>query len=152
MTDVYIVRHAKAGDRARWDGDDELRPLTKAGQQQAAGLVEALAERGVAKIVSSHYVRCTQTVEPLATATGIGVETHDALAEGAHPADTTALILAAAAPTVLCTHGDVIESMLLVLIESKVPGVHAPKLKKGSTWALQVADGAIEKATYIPPR
>ena len=26
---VYLVRHAKAGERTTWEGDDRMRPLTK---------------------------------------------------------------------------------------------------------------------------
>ena len=37
---VYLVRHAKAGERGVWDGDDQLRPLSGRGHLQARGLLE----------------------------------------------------------------------------------------------------------------
>ena len=40
---LLVVRHAHAGDREKWEGPDERRPLTKKGRRQAAGLVDLLA-------------------------------------------------------------------------------------------------------------
>ena len=66
---IYLVRHAKAGSRRAWSGDDD-----------AAAAVEARAARRprrwrscspgehVTRIVSSPFVRCVETVEPLARA------------------------------------------------------------------------------------
>ena len=60
-----MVRHAKAGDRGEWSGDDRMRPLTKSGQRQAEGLANLLDREPIDKILSSGYLRCVQTVEPL---------------------------------------------------------------------------------------
>jgi 8-oxo-dGTP diphosphatase len=38
---VLLVRHAKAGDREKWEAPDDLRPLTAKGEAQA--LVDVLA-------------------------------------------------------------------------------------------------------------
>src|SRR4029077_20646317 len=38
----YVVRHARAGDRGAWTGDDRARPLTKKGVEQAEQVVLAL--------------------------------------------------------------------------------------------------------------
>ena len=62
---VILLRHASAGDRSTWDGDDMLRPLDKRGRKQAAKLRDELRSRGVKRVVSSPYVRCMQTVAPL---------------------------------------------------------------------------------------
>ena len=131
---VLLVRHAKAGDRDRWEAPDHLRPLTTKGQGQAEGLVDALAGFQIARIVSSPYLRCTQTVDPLAAARGLTVERSDDLAEGAGDAaiDLVRKLLGDAAHTVLCTHGDVVEEVLDDL------GVdRASWTKKGATWALE---------------
>jgi 8-oxo-(d)GTP phosphatase len=32
---LVLVRHASAGDRPEWEGDDRLRPLDKRGRKQA---------------------------------------------------------------------------------------------------------------------
>lgn len=108
MTSV-LLRHAWAGDRDDWDGDDRLRPLDERGRNQAQELVGLLAPLGVARVVSSPYVRCVETVEPLAVALGVEVERDDRLAEGAGDA---ALGLLAEDGVVACTHGDVVEDVL----------------------------------------
>ena len=63
---VLLVRHARAGDREKWEGDDRLRPLDRKGRRQAEGLVELLAEYPIERLLSSQYLRCIQTFEPLA--------------------------------------------------------------------------------------
>jgi hypothetical protein len=35
---LLLVRHAHAGDKYRWQGPDSVRPLSAAGQAEAAGL------------------------------------------------------------------------------------------------------------------
>src|SRR6266478_2517476 len=62
---IYVVRHAKAGDRAEWEGNDRLRPLTKSGRRQAEELAAWLKKEPIDAILSSQYVRCLQTVEQL---------------------------------------------------------------------------------------
>jgi phosphohistidine phosphatase SixA len=104
---VIVLRHASAGDRARWQGDDRLRPLDKRGRKQAERLRDVLLAQGVTRVLSSPYVRCTQTVAPL----GLDIETDDRLAEGASPEGTLEL-LAGLDGAVACTHGDVIEALL----------------------------------------
>jgi len=75
-----LVRHASAGDRHGWAGDDRLRPLDARGRRQAAQLVELLRPLDMRRVVSSPYVRCVETVEPLAAALGLPVERDDLLA------------------------------------------------------------------------
>ena len=144
---VLVVRHAKAGDRDRWSGPDEDRPLTPAGAAQAEGLVGVLAEFHVERILSSPYVRCAQTVAPVGAALGLPVEPADELAEGAGAAARRLVAsLTGPADTVLCTHGDVLYDILA--------GVDLPwdaPMKKGSTWVLEVADGEITTARYLAP-
>jgi phosphohistidine phosphatase SixA len=104
---VILLRHASAGDRRTWDGDDMLRPLDKRGRKQAAKLRDELRARGVRRVVSSPYVRCMQTVAPL----GLDVVPDERLAEGASERDTREL-LATLDDAVACTHGDVVENVL----------------------------------------
>ncbi len=104
---VVLLRHASAGDRAEWDGDDRLRPLDKKGRKQAAALRDRLLAAGVTRVLSSPYIRCVETVEPL----GLDIELDERLAEGAPRYETLAL-LADADGAVACTHGDVIENVL----------------------------------------
>ena len=107
---VLLLRHARAGERAAWTGDDRLRPLDDRGLRQALALRD-LAQRAIGRIVSSPYRRCVETVEPLAEALGIPIELDDRLAEGASPQLALAL-LAELDGGLACTHGDVIEAVL----------------------------------------
>ena len=108
MTSVFL-RHAAAGDRDDWDDDDFHRPLDAKGRRQAAEFVELLRPFGVRRIVSSPYVRCVQTVEPLAAALGLPLEQDDRLAEGEGAA---AADLLREDGVVCCSHGDIAEALV----------------------------------------
>jgi phosphohistidine phosphatase SixA len=135
---VFLVRHGSAGKRSKWEGDDRLRPLDEKGRAQAQGLVALLGERGVERILTSPYVRCRETVEPLADALGLPVEERDELAEGASRQTALALVAELAGePAVLCTHGDVVDELA------------GEETKKGSTLLLS-SDG-LRRLDYLPP-
>jgi 8-oxo-dGTP diphosphatase len=78
---ILLVRHASAGDRYEWEGDDRLRPLDERGRRQADELVELLEQYEVTRLLSSPSLRCVQTVEPFAEARGLGIEIRDELSE-----------------------------------------------------------------------
>jgi 8-oxo-dGTP diphosphatase len=148
---VYLVRHAKAGDREKWEGDDNLRPLTRAGLEQAKGLRDQLGGVHISRIVSSPSIRCLQTVEPLAQRLGLRVERNDALAEGMGTVPIKRLIRSLAdTDTVLCSHGDVIQELLEELAaKGTVKPAEAERLAKGSTWVLEEKKGTIASARYL---
>jgi len=108
-----LLRHASAGHRHRWEVDDQLRPLDARGRRQAVALVELLRPLDVRRVLSSPYVRCIETVQPLAAALGIEVECRDELAEET-PADRARALIGelGATPAVLCTHGDLTTALL----------------------------------------
>lgn len=150
---MLLVRHAKAGERGRWDGPDRLRPLTEKGWEQARQLSDQLAGYGATRVVSSPYVRCVQTVEPLAERLGLSVEESDALAEGATTGQLDELLGSLRSETaVLSTHGDVIPTLLDHLVERD--GLYLPSdypCAKGSTWVLHGdGDGCVTRAEYLP--
>ncbi|MBA2325740.1 MAG: histidine phosphatase family protein [Actinobacteria bacterium] len=149
---IYLVRHGKAGDRSQWEGPDDLRPLSKAGRKQAEKLAEQLVDASIDRIVTSPYVRCRQSVEPVAEQRRLPVDLADELAEGAPLADALRLIEKVAHEnTVLCTHGDVVGDLLHHLDRKGVPLGDVVKLQKGSTWMLEVEGGEIVAARYLPP-
>jgi phosphohistidine phosphatase SixA len=104
---VVLLRHARAGEREEWQGDDRLRPLDGRGRKQAQKLAAELRALGVRRALSSPSVRCVQTLEPL----GFEVEHDERLAEGTTRADVLEL-LDSLEDAVACTHGDVIEAVL----------------------------------------
>jgi phosphohistidine phosphatase SixA len=133
---VLLVRHAKAGDRDRWDAPDDLRPISPKGEVQAGALVDLLAGYEIERVLSSPYLRCTQTVAPLAAARGLAVEPCDDLAEGEGRAGVALVrrLLPEPGFTVLCSHGDVVEEVL------DARGVERDDYtRKGATWVLEEA-------------
>ena len=151
VTQMYLVRHAKAGSRSDWSGPDDLRPLTKTGRRQADALRDLLADRGVIRVVSSPYVRCRQTVEPLGQRLRLPVDLADELAEGTPLREARRLIdKFIAEPTVLCTHGDVIGELLESLARQGLIE-RDPRLEKGSTWVLDFQGDEVTGATYLAP-
>ncbi len=155
---LLLLRHVHAGERARWDGDDRRRPISTTGLRQSLDLVETLADFSIVAVCSSPYTRCLQSVEPLAAATGVAVEEHDELAEDT-PLDVVDRFLRQqrrrgeqlGGDVVLCSHGDVIGSVVGHLADQGVPlGVDEVRWQKASTWVL---DGTLDDpvATYLPP-
>src|ERR1700722_11099294 len=103
---VLLIRHAHAGTRKDWKGDDLLRPLSERGQRQARRLVTSLDGWGAQRILTSPFSRCRETVVPLAKALGIKLEVAEALSEG-HGVNALELVRSLAHDKVaLCTHGD----------------------------------------------
>jgi 8-oxo-dGTP diphosphatase len=148
---VYLVRHAKAGVRATWSGPDEERPLTRRGRKQARRLVERFQGLDLERIVSSPFVRCVQTVEPLAAARGLAVEPATGLREGASVDELVrAIATLDERPTVVCGHGTEIESMIdrLHLDGATIEGTRG--IAKGSVWVLDREHGRVVSAHYLP--
>ena len=147
--DCYVVRHAEAGKRGTVA--DEQRPLSRRGREQADAIATALADAGITRLYSSAYVRCVETLEPLGALTGLKVRTRDALAEGNDASGLLDLVESATAPIALCSHGDVIESLVTTLARRGVP-LDDDRAAKGSTWVLTRTRQGIVAAHYVPPR
>lgn len=147
----YVVRHAKAGSRGHWTGDDRLRPLTKKGWRQAEDLVPILEKFPITAIFSSPYLRCVQTVEPLSRACKVAVKTATELAEG-HGLEGLGEFLTDKKldHAVLCTHGDIVWELVQDLVGRHVIRAGEGGFDKGSTWVLSTKDGIATKARYLP--
>ena len=149
---LYLVRHAKAGSRSDWKGDDRERPLTPAGQRQVEGLKLLLGHLRISEIWSSPYVRCVQTVEPLADKLGLAINITEALAEGYVFDDAVALVDRVPDHSVLCSHGDVIPAVIDALMHRGLALKGEPDWRKGATWVLdRNKKGEWSKARAIPP-
>ena len=151
-TKIYLVRHAKAGKREDWEGDDALRPLSGSGRKQADLLADTFAALPPGKLLSSPYVRCVETLQPTADKVGAEIEHVAALAEGGRFEDVLELIAAAPANSVMCSHGDVIPAVISALERRGAAIRSTPEWRKASTWVLERdPDGRISAAEAWPP-
>ena len=156
MSTVHLIRHAKAKNRFEWTEPDELRPLTKRGRREAAAIAERLRDEPLARLVSSPFTRCLQTLEPLAQTLDLAIETSELLVEGADGTRALELLLSLdhGRPLACCTHGDVLYDIVRAVTAA---GVHLDgplEVPVASTWVLDVVDERVVGGTFVgqPPR
>jgi 8-oxo-dGTP pyrophosphatase MutT (NUDIX family) len=161
---VLLVRHAKAGSRKQWDGDDDLRPLSSTGQDQAHHLAEILPLFGPDRLLSAPPVRCVDTLSPYAAAAGLPVVREPLLGEVGFWAEPDAglerLRAIAAEPGVsaVSSQGGVIPDVVATLVEESDRdlgidlGIDLDDVpsRKASTWVLTFVGGALRAADYYP--
>ena len=157
---LILVRHAQAGSRTGFAGDDMQRPLTGRGRHQGAdiaGLLLDLVGTRPVTLRSSPYRRCIETVAPYAAAAGLHLHVEPWLAEG--PSDEARDRVRAIAPTlrdraeVWCSHGDIIPAVIEMLAAQDHLDLGIdPRVQKASIWVLGVdAEDRYTEATYIGP-
>lgn len=152
MGKLHLVRHADAGHRKDHKGPDIRRPLSDRGRRQAEALGEQLADAGITRLLASPYLRCMQTLVPLARHLGLPVEDEPRLAEGEDASG--ALDLAAGlkkTSAAFCSHGDVIPDILEALVAQGMKLDDELRWQKASTWVLTWDGGRLAKARYLPP-
>jgi 8-oxo-dGTP diphosphatase len=150
---LYLVRHAKAGSRSTWEGDDRDRPLVKDGWAQARGLAALIAPLNPSALLASPYVRCIQTLEPLAEETDLAVHIEPRIEEDSPLERSLAALEDAPDNAVLCSHGDVIPDVLNGLIRRGMfVDAGAPlALRKAATFILHRENGVFVRAEYWAP-
>ncbi len=152
---VLVVRHATAGVKSRYKGDDRDRPLDKNGRAQAESLVAQLMAFGPTAIHAADRARCTQTVEPLAQELGVPIVVEADLTEEAYAANPKAArdrvreIAGHGGTPVICTQGKVIPYLLAWWRDGERGKPDKLRNRKGSTWVLSLADDQIIAAEYI---
>ena len=172
-TSIELVRHAKAQSRDHWWGKpDRQRPLTKSGKVQAKTLASDLASLSISHILTSPFTRCVQTVEPLAERLNLQIDLTDALGEspGVPLLDAGDTWVASAwlggralalldqlvdehpgSHSVLCSHGDVIPSLMAALAGRDALAMDDVHLKKGARFRLCFKGPKCISAEAVPP-
>lgn len=151
-----LIRHAKAGRRAKYRGDDALRPLEKIGRTQAQALAELLQLFGAEQLHAADRVRCLQTLGPLAEQLGTDVAVEPLLTEEAYRSDADAtrarlveLARDESSVRALCSQGKVIAPAISWWADRDGVTLPANRNRKGSVWVISMCDGAMVAADHI---
>ncbi|HEX2902077.1 MAG TPA: NUDIX domain-containing protein [Jatrophihabitans sp.] len=155
-TTVVLLRHAKAGKRTQWQGDDRLRPLDKIGRRHAREIVPVLAGFVPRRVLAADRLRCEQSVIPVATTLSLTVQSAPEFSDEAQAADPGGTLSAfwrvAGQPgtTVICSQGSAIPNLLadLEVPSSSLDGDYPSR--KGSIWVLSVIENRIVAGDYYP--
>lgn len=152
---LVLVRHAKAGDRRSWSGDDTLRPLEKSGRVQAEMLAPALRAFGVSRLHSAPRVRCEQTLAPLSDELGIDISVEQALSDEAYsesPAAAVERLLEIAVHgdgvAAICSQGTAIPGLLDDLASAAGIDIGNSSTKKAGMWGLGFSGTTLLYADY----
>ena len=99
-TELYLIRHADAGDPEAWTGSDDVRPLSGKGEKQAKRLGRFLAELGFrpGAVITSPKTRARQTAEIVADALGVEIAIDERLAGGVDVVAVEAILFDAGEP------------------------------------------------------
>lgn len=151
---LLLVRHAKAGRRSEWHGDDDARPLDKSGRTQAELLAPMLRAFGADRLHSAPRVRCEQTLAPLADELGARILIEPEMADEAYlddpDASVTRLLRIAAGPGVaaVSSQGTAVPGLVGDLAARAGLEVGEAFTKKAGVWALGFAGTSLIYADY----
>ncbi len=152
---LLIVRHATAGRRSRYNGDDWNRPLDRYGRAQAESLVGLLLAFGATDLHAADRLRCHQTIEPLAEKLSVSICNEPALTEEAYAdsrkrARQRVLEIAEKPGTrVICSQGKVIPDLIEWWCEQDGVRPDRSRNRKGSVWVMSLADDKLVSAHHI---
>lgn len=154
---ILLVRHARAHERQKWAGDDNLRPLDKKGRRQAEMLVPLLAPFAPQRIFSARPDRCHSTVEPLADELGLDITVEPRFGDKAWLEDMVGAkrafqeVIEAGGTSVICSQGEAIPGLIAWLAANGTLPIDTEiKSKKGSVWSLTFHEGQLTGADYLP--
>ena len=137
---LYLLRHADAGDPMAWPGDDAERPLSAKGRRQARRLGSLLADIGWKPdvILTSPKMRAADTARIVGRAVAVKPEDEDRLASSFGVGDIASLIAAhpEARRVVLVGHDPDFSA-----VASSLTGA-AIELRKGAIARIDLEDGS----------
>ncbi len=148
---VYLVRHAKAGQRQAWEGDDVERPLSRRGWRQSEAIAVRLEAKGASSLYSSPYLRCVQTLEPLGDRLGAPITVEARLSEGEPFEPVLELIAEVDDGAVLCSHGDIVPAVIQALHRRGMEVRSPTDWRKGTIWVLKRTRDRVTRGTVWPP-
>jgi 8-oxo-dGTP diphosphatase len=139
---LIMLRHAKALERAEWQGEDEDRPLQLLGQLQAKRMLSLYQVFGVEEIHTSDAVRCLDTVAQMAKALQITPIITNAVSEYTYKKnkekaiDYAKELIKKNKQVLLCSHNPVLPRMMEKLTKKIDFDYPDNKLLPGEAWVL----------------
>jgi 8-oxo-(d)GTP phosphatase len=152
---LIILRHTKALERGDWDEVDSERTLNEVGFDQAQLLIKHLEPFAIEEIYTSNYVRCVQTVTPMAHSRGLGITQVPSLNEETFEEDPLRSVSFANAlkqdekNILICSHNPVIPTMLRGILNTKLKNKDLIKLEPGDAWIVHRVQGEIVGLDYL---
>ncbi len=152
---LIILRHTKALERGDWDEVDSERTLNEVGFDQAQLLIKHLEPFAIEEIYTSDYVRCVQTVTPMAHSRGLGITQVPSLNEETFEEDPLRSVSFANAlkqdekNILICSHNPVIPTMLRGILNTKLKNKDLIKLEPGDAWIVHRVQGEIVGLDYL---
>ena len=141
---AVLVRHAHAGERKKWSGNDALRPIDPQGQAEAERIAELCLLFEPERLIAATPLRCKQTLEPLSAALNLPIVLDGGFAEPPLPEDAPAKAKVGAhrmievrdsgGLAVVCSQGKVMPGILAALRGEDDPAPY--KTPKGGGWVL----------------
>ena len=152
---AVLVRHARAGSKARYKGDDAERPLDSVGVRQAAALVPLIQAYGGTDGFTAERARCVQTIAPWAESVGVDLALEPTLTEEGYAQDpdkgrqrAREIIASTSGVPVICSQGKVIPNLMEWWAESDGVELSRTRSRKASVWVLSFVGGVLVAADY----
>jgi len=137
-----LLRHAKAITRDEWQGEDDDRPLSSSGQNQAMRLLSTYQVFNIDQIHSSDAVRCYDTVKSMAKGLDIKLEVSSKLSESTFKKDKEKAfdyvreLIKEDKSVLICSHNPILPKMLNKLTKKSEIDADEEKLSPADGWII----------------
>ena len=137
-----LLRHAKAITRDEWQGEDDDRPLSSSGQNQAMRLLSTYQVFNIDQIHSSDAVRCYDTVKSMAKGLDIKLEVSSKLSESTYKKDKEKAfdyvreLIKEDKSILICSHNPILPKMLNKLTKKSEIEADEDKLSPADGWVI----------------
>ena len=137
-----LLRHAKAITRDEWQGEDDDRPLSSSGQNQAMRLLSTYQVFNIDQIHSSDAVRCYDTVKSMAKGLDIKLEVSSKLSENTYKKDKekafdyVSELVKEDKSILICSHNPILPKMLNKLTKKSEIEADEDKLSPADGWVI----------------
>jgi len=137
-----LLRHAKAITRDEWQGEDDDRPLSSSGQNQAMRLLSTYQVFNIDQIHSSDAVRCYDTVKSMAKGLDIKLEVSSKLSENTYKKDKEKAfdyvreLIKEDKSILICSHNPILPKMLNKITKKSEIEADEDKLSPADGWVI----------------